>query len=378
MMRPLKLLAVVGTRPEAVKTAPVIAALRASRAFDVRLLSTGQHRELLDDALAAFGLKPDRDLRLMRPRQTLNGVLSAVIAGVEADLAPRAPDLVLVQGDTTSALGAALAAFNRRVPVAHLEAGLRSGDLTSPFPEEMNRVALDRISAVLLAPTPLAARRLRAEGADPRAIYTTGNTVVDALKEILARPSGSTVPALASLPEGRPIAVVTLHRRESHGAVLRGLISALKRAAARRPEMLWIVPSHPSPHARAPLAALPRGRFRVVPPLPYPDFARLLARCSFAATDSGGIQEEAPSLGLRYLVLRRVTDRPEALGRWGRLVGVEPRAVEEALVRAAATPGRVSGPNPFGDGKASARVAAALLHWAGRGPRPRAFAPHGE
>ncbi len=375
MRRPLEVLAVVGTRPEAVKTAPVVAALRASRAFRVRLLSTGQHRELLDGALAAFGLRPGRDLRLMRPRQTLSGVLSGVIAGVDADIARRAPDLVLVQGDTTSALGAALAAFHRRVPIAHLEAGLRSGDLASPFPEEMNRAAVDRIASVLLAPTPLAARRLLSEGADPRSVYTTGNTVVDALEEILARTPGPAPRALAGLPAGRPLAVVTLHRRESRGAVLRGLVAALKRAAARRPEMYWIVPAHPSPEARAPLSALPRGAFRVVPPLAYPDFARLLSRCVFAATDSGGIQEEAPSLGLRYLVLRRVTERPEALGRWGRLVGTEPRAVEEALVRAAASRGRVAGRNPFGDGKASARVAAALLHWAGRGPRPRAFAP---
>ncbi len=375
MKRPLEALVVVGTRPEAVKLAPVVAALRAAPDFRARLLSTGQHRELLTGALESFGLSPDRDLCLMRPRQTPSGVLAAVVSGVDAVLARRRPDLVLVQGDTTSVLGAALAAFHRGVPVAHLEAGLRTGDLAAPFPEELNRVAVDRLAAVLLAPTATAARRLTEEGASPSAIYVTGNTVVDALQDVLSRPAPKPPRALAGLPEGRPLAVVTLHRRESHGPVLRGLIAALRRAAARRPEMLWIVPAHPNPEARAPLSALPRGAFRVVAPLAYEDFVRLLSRCAFAVTDSGGVQEEAPTLGLRYLVLRRATERPEGLGRWGTLVGTEPGAVEEALVRAAARRDRPHGRSPFGDGKASARVVAALRHWAGRGPRPRPFAP---
>jgi UDP-N-acetylglucosamine 2-epimerase (non-hydrolysing) len=373
--RPLEVLAVVGTRPDAIKTAPVVRALRSDFRFRLRLLSTGQHREILTDALSVFGLRPDRDLRLLKPRQGLNALLSAVIGGVDAELSRRAPDLVLVQGDTTSALGAALAAFHRRVPVAHLEAGLRSGDLESPFPEEANRVAVDRVSAVLLAPTPLARRRLLAEGRDPRRVYVTGNTVVDAVTEILARPQPTPPASLAGLPEGRPLAVVTLHRRESHGAVMKGLVGALRRASARRPDVLWIVPAHPNPAARAPLAGLPAAHFRVIAPLDYPDFVALLSRCAFAATDSGGIQEEAPTLGLRYLVLRRATERPEALGRWGTLTGVEPRAVERALVRAASSPRAPRGPNPFGDGKAAERARAALAHWAGRGQRPRDFAP---
>ncbi len=368
------MLAVVGTRPEAVKTAPVVLRLRRDRRFRVRLLSTGQHRELLTGALASFGLTPDRDLRVMRPGRSLSATLAAALSGVDAELERRPPDLVLVQGDTTSALAAALAAFHRRLPVAHLEAGLRSDDFAHPFPEELNRVAIDRLASVLLAPTPRAGRRLLREGADPRSVFVTGNTVVDALRLTFAAGAGGPPRVLAGVPADRPVAVVTLHRRESHGAVLRGLVKALARAAARRPEVLWIVPAHPNPRARAPLSALPRKNFRVVPPLAYPDFIRLLARASFAATDSGGLQEEAPSLALRYLVLRRTTERPEGLGRWGTLVGVAPAAVERALVRAADLRGRPSGKDPFGDGRAAERTVAALAHWAGWGPRPRPFA----
>lgn len=367
MARPLRVLAVVGTRPEAVKTAPVVRLLRRDRRFRVRLLSTGQHRELLSGALASFGLKADADLRVMRPAQTPSSVLAAVLAGVDAELARRRPDVVLVQGDTTSALGAALAAFHRRVPVAHLEAGLRSGDLAHPFPEELNRIAIDRLAALMFAPTALAARRLRAEGADMRRVVVTGNTVVDALRDALSRPPRGPLAVLRGVPADRPVAVVTLHRRESHGPVLRGLVEALARASARVPEVLWVVPAHPHPQARRPLAALPRARFRVVPPLEYADFARLLARASFAATDSGGLQEEAPVLGLRYLVLRRTTERPEGLGRWGTLVGTEPAAVERALVAAARKTGKVRGRVPYGDGRAAERVVAALARWARTG-----------
>ena len=375
MTRPVSVLAVVGTRPEAVKTAPLVLRLRRDPYFRVRLLSTGQHREVLRDALSVFGLRPDADLKVMRRRQSLDALLSAVIIGVSRELSRRRPDLLLVQGDTTSALGAALAAFQHGVPIAHLEAGLRSGDLRSPYPEEMNRIAIDRLAALLLAPTALARRRLLKEGASAKAISVTGNTVVDALKAVMARRTGPLPKALARLPDDRPLAVVTLHRRESHGAVLRGLALALRRASARRPEVLWVLPSHPNPAARAPLRDLPKDRFLTTPPLRYPDFLRLLSRCAFAATDSGGIQEEAPSLGVPFLVLRPVTERPEALGRWGRLAGVEPREVEEALVLMASNPPRPKGPNPFGDGRAAERAAAALKHWAGRGPRPRDFRP---
>jgi UDP-N-acetylglucosamine 2-epimerase (non-hydrolysing) len=366
----------VGTRPDAIKTAPVVLRLRQDRRFSVRLISTGQHRALLDEALETFSLRPERDFRVMRRAQTLSGVFSRVLTALDAELSRRRPDIVLVQGDTTSACAAAWAAFHRRVPVAHLESGLRTRDLDSPFPEELNRQTVDRLASVRLAPTAACRLGLLKEGASPASIYVTGNTVVDALHYALAAsPPRAGRDALAPLMDRGPFAVVTLHRRESHGAILAGLLRGFIRASARRPDWTWVIASHPNPAARVPLSWLPPGRFVVLPPLRYPDFIRLLARSRFVATDSGGIQEEAPTLGLRYLVLRRHTERPEALGGFGRLVGVEPRAVENALVAATAAQPALRERNPFGDGRASQRTAAALLHWAGRGPRPRDFTP---
>lgn len=374
MRRAFEVLAVVGTRPEAVKTAPLVLRLRREPGVCVRLCASGQHRDLLDDALAAFALRPDARLAPPRAGRNPTGVLASVSAGVDALLARRAPDLVLVQGDTTTTLAAALAAFHRRVPVAHLEAGLRTGDLAAPFPEELNRVAVDRLASLHFAPTDLARRRLLEEGREAKTIFVTGNTAVDALKFVLASGGRFDAPLLRALPADRPWAVLTLHRRETHGAALRGMIGAILNASRRRPEFLWVCPVHPNPAVRSAFARLKgKAAFVLTPPLPYADFARLLSRSAFAVTDSGGIQEEAPSLGLPFLVLRTGTERPEALGRWGRLAGVEPERVEREIVRLAAAPRRISGRNPFGDGRAAERVAAALRHWRGLGPRPADF-----
>lgn len=367
MLRPLRVLAVAGTRPEAVKLAPVVAGLRRDRAFRVRFLATGQHRRLFEDALRAFRLRPDADLRLMRPGQSSAEFLSRALAGVDEDLARHPADLVVVQGDTATAAAAALAAFHRRVPVAHVEAGLRSGDLAAPFPEELNRVAVDRIASVHLAPTVMARRALLAEGRPAAGIYVTGNTGIDALLTVLGK-------RRAPRPLGRRLAVLTLHRRESHGPVLSGLLAAVRAAARRLPDVDWLCPVHPNPSVRAAYETLPKdGPFRLTAPLPYAKFIRVLASAAFIVTDSGGIQEEAPTLGLRYVVLRARTERPEGLGRWGLLSGLAPAAVERAILAVAGKPRPQPGPNPFGDGKAAQRTVAALKHWASLGPRPHDF-----
>lgn len=367
-MSPLELLAVAGTRPEALKLAPVLLRVRRERGLRARLLAAGQHGALLDSALAAFGLRPDLRLGAMRPAQEPGEALERVRAGVRRALERAAPDLVLVQGDTASALGAALAAFERGVPVAHLEAGLRTGDPAAPYPEELYRVMIDRLARVHLAPTARARRALRAEKRPDAGIYVTGNTAVDALLSAPPRPAPRPRP-------GRRLAVLTLHRRESHGAPLRGLLRAVAAAARRLPGLDWICPVHPNPAVRAAYRALPRGgAFRLVRPMPYPEFTALLRAAALAVTDSGGIQEEAPTLGLRFVLLRAKTERPEALGRWGALAGLEPAAVERAIIAAASKPRPPRGPNPFGDGRAAERVVAAIKHWAGLGPRPRDFA----
>ncbi len=365
MRRALRVLVVVGTRPEAVKLAPVVRLLSRDRAFRVRLLSTGQHRRLLDGALAAFRLRPDADLRLMRPGQSPAAFLSLALAALDRELRSRPADLVLVQGDTATAAAAALAASRRRTPVAHVEAGLRSGDLAAPYPEELNRVAIDRVASLHLAPTRAARAALLAEGRPAAGVYVTGNTGVDALKMILAR-------GRKKGPRRR--AVLTLHRRESHGPVLRGLLAAIAAASAKLPDVDWLCPVHPNPAVRAAYATLPKtGRFRLVKPLPYRAFVRALASADFVVTDSGGIQEEAPTLGLRYVVLRSVTERPEGLGKWGVLAGLDPKAVERAILATARKPRPKPGRNPFGDGKAAERTVAAVKHWAALGPRPKDF-----
>jgi UDP-N-acetylglucosamine 2-epimerase (non-hydrolysing) len=359
---PRKILVVYGTRPEAIKMAPVIAALRRRpEAFAVTVCTTGQHREMLDQVQDLLGLAPDLDLRLMQQGQTLSGLAAAALAALDGVLAARAPDWLLVQGDTTTAMAAALAAFHRGVRVGHVEAGLRTGDLGRPFPEEANRRLVDVLASALFAPTERAGRALLAEGCDAGRIHVVGNTVIDALRSISRELSPP-----GAAPQ-RPEVLVTVHRRESFGAPLREIFAALRRLAESFPGVAWIYPVHRNPNVREPALAALSGlpNLELHEPFDYRELVRRLARCRFVLTDSGGIQEEAPAFGKPVLVLRDTTERPEGIEAGvARLVGTDRErifaAAAELLTSEAACAAMALAINPYGDGQAAERIAAIL------------------
>lgn len=359
----MKVLAVIGTRPEAIKMAPVMLALRREPAIDLRLCVTAQHREMLDPVLGLFGLESDFDLDLMEEGQGLNPLAGRCLAGVERVFADAAPDRVLVHGDTTSAMATALAAFHCGLPVAHVEAGLRTHDLARPFPEEMNRRTIDLVADLLLAPTPLARRNLEAEGARGR-IAVTGNSGIDALHLALAALDAGEKAPPPPLDAARRLLLVTGHRRESFGSGMQAICAALARLARRGDvEIVW--PVHLNPAVREPVEKALAGtaNLRLLPPLDYPPLVALMRRAALILTDSGGIQEEAPSLGVPVLVMRDVTERPEGVeAGQTRLVGTDAeRIVAEAKAVLDGRSSFATGPNPYGDGRASERIAAALL-----------------
>jgi UDP-N-acetylglucosamine 2-epimerase (non-hydrolysing) len=321
--------------------------------------------------LVDLELKPDVDLDLMRPGQSPADVLPRVIAAVEAVLKRERPDLVLVQGDTTSVLGAALAAFHEKVPVGHVEAGLRSFDRARPYPEETNRVLVDHLADILFAPTALARRNLRREALDARRIFVTGNTAVDSLLWAAGRPGGFVDARLRALPPEACVVAVTLHRRESFGAPLEGVFRGLLRAVKAASDLVLVYPVHPNPAVRSSARRLLRHpRILLTEPLGYLEFVRLMKRSAAIVTDSGGIQEEAPSLGKTVLVVREKTERPEALGAGrGRLIGVSEESVFAALKGLRKTSPRAPRRNPVGDGHAAERIVEAILYWSGRRTR---------
>lgn len=346
--------------------APVVAALRA-RAGElvVRTCVTAQHRHLLDQVNALFGIVPDIDLALMQPGQSLAALTARVLEAMTAVLEAERPDVVLVHGDTTTAMATALAAFYRGVPLGHVEAGLRSGRLDAPFPEELNRVVIDRLAQHLWAPTAGAARNLSREGLEAARIVVTGNTAVDALALARTRLSGAPLAVPALLRGARRLALVTAHRRESFGAPLAEAFRGIAALARRHPEVTFAYPVHPNPQVEGPArASLDLPNVRLLPPVEYGDLVWLLERAELVLTDSGGIQEEAATLGKPLLVLREVTERPEIVEAGaGLLVGTDAQRIEaeghrllaEAAARAAFRPRDL-----FGDGAAAQRIAASV------------------
>jgi UDP-N-acetylglucosamine 2-epimerase (non-hydrolysing) len=365
-----KILLIFGTRPEAIKLCPVIRSLREHPSnFDVKVCVTAQHREMLDQVLAAFHVTPDHDLDLMLPGQTLFQSTSRILAGLEPVLGDEKPAMVIVQGDTTTTLCGALAAFYSRVPVAHVEAGLRTHDLQQPFPEEMNRVVASRLTALHFAATEKAAENLRAEGVPPESIHVTGNTGIDAVlyvRDGLERGTlrGSDWPELDA---SKKLIVVTAHRRESFGDGFRRICRALAKIADRSDVQL-VYPVHPNPNVQDPVQLYLAGHanVRLIEPQSYVPFVDLMRRAYLLITDSGGIQEEGPSLGKPILVLREKTERPEAVTAGTvKLVGTDEACiVREAtiLLQDSTEYNRMSRVhNPYGDGRASARISS-LIH----------------
>lgn len=368
-----KILFVFGTRPEAIKLCPVVLQLRGLPEFVPRVCVTAQHRLLLDQVLDAFEVKPDHDLELMLPGQTLFQSTSRILAGLEAVLAAEQPDMVLVQGDTTTTLCGALAAFYRKVAVGHVEAGLRTGDRFQPFPEEMNRVLVTRLTSLHFAATEGGAANLRREGVDPNRIAVTGNSGIDAVLHVRDALAEGKLQSRqwAQLDSSKKLIVVTAHRRESFGEGFERICSALARLA-RRSDVQVVYPVHPNPNVQDPvnrrLAGV--GTVLLTEPVSYVSFVDLMLRSHFLLTDSGGIQEECPSLGKPVLVMREKTERPEAIAAGtAKLVGTdEDRIVREAeiLLDDAETYRRMTRVhNLYGDGRASRRISEVIRSFFG-------------
>lgn len=366
-MRRANVTVVMGTRPEAIKLAPVVAAIQARGELAARIIVTGQHRALIDGVLAHFDLRPHLDLDLMQPGQGTGDLAARVMMGVGEVLERERAEMVIVQGDTGSALGGALAGFHAAVPVAHVEAGLRTGDLASPFPEEGNRRVIGQVASLHFAPTTQARAALRREGIAAHAIEVTGNTGIDALLAVDARVRGNARGAgLPDLAPGRPLVLVTTHRRENHGVPLMRICEAVERIALHE-DCAIVVPVHPNPA----VASVLRSRLgwvagvHLVEPLAYDTFVWALRRAALVLTDSGGVQEEAPALGTPVLVLRDTTERPEGVKAGvAMLVGTDPTRIAgavRAVLRDAEVAKWMSRPlKLYGKGDAAPRIAARL------------------
>jgi UDP-N-acetylglucosamine 2-epimerase (non-hydrolysing) len=364
-----RILSVFGTRPEAIKMAPVVKALGVDPRFDSRVCVTAQHREMLDQVLALFEITPDHDLDIMAPGQDLYDITTRILLGLRDVIRAEKPDMILVHGDTTTTLAASLAAFYEKVPVGHVEAGLRTGNLLSPWPEEANRKLTGVLAAAHFAPTGSARDALLAEGVDEARILTTGNTVIDALLWVKARLDGDAAlrdELAGRFPYGlaRPMVLITGHRRESFGGGFERICQAVSRLAEAHPGTDFVYPVHLNPNVQEPVNRLLSGRPNVhlIEPQDYLPFVWLMSNATLILTDSGGIQEEAPSLGKPVLVMRDTTERPDAVHAGTvKLVGTGAEAIHDEahrlLTDQAAWDAMSRAHNPYGDGRASLRIA---------------------
>ncbi len=357
-MKVSRLLFVAGTRPEIIKLAPVVQQAPMARVTPILCL-TGQHRQMAEQAMAMFGLSAQYDLEIMTPRQTLSQIMERVFGRFPAVLSTVAPDAVVVQGDTTTAAAAAMSAFQAGVPVVHVEAGLRSHDLSAPFPEEWNRRAISTCATLHLAPTHHAAENLRREGVEKSRIHITGNTVVDALSFLKERHDLSDARHVDARIRA-PFVLITAHRRESFGEGFQSICAAVRESAERHPDVQFVYPVHLNPQVREPVQAMLGGVENVLllEPVSYLDLLTLLQHAKFVVTDSGGIQEESPSFGKFCIVLREVTERTESVEQgMSELVGTDREKIVEAVIRALRTPRTIEArQNPYGDGHAAERI----------------------
>ena len=369
-MKQLKVMTVFGTRPEAIKMCPLVLELQKHKEIKPVVCVTAQHREMLDQVLEIFGVKPDYDLDIMKTRQTLSGITTSVLTGMESVLTKEKPDIVLVHGDTSTSFVAALAAFYQLIKAGHVEAGLRTYDIYSPFPEEMNRQLTGRISNLHFAPTKRNFENLIKENVDTEKIYITGNTVIDALKTTVKDDYQFNDETLRSLDfENNRVIVVTAHRRENLGEPLKNICNAIKQIVEEYPDTVAVYPVHLNPAVRETVWSIlgETERVHLIDPLDVEELHNAMARSFMVMTDSGGIQEEAPALAKPVLVLRRETERPEAVAAGTvKIAGVDKDVIvglaEELLDSEEAYNAMAHAANPYGDGEASRRICEALLY----------------
>lgn len=365
----MKILSLFGTRPEAIKMAPIVKALQNDPFFTSKVCVTAQHRQMLDQVLNLFELSPDHDLNIMKEAQDLYDVTSKVLLGVRDVLEQEQPDMILVHGDTTTCFAGTLAGFYAQIPVAHVEAGLRTGDLMAPFPEEANRVMTSRLARLHFAPTEQARQNLLDEKVEPESIHVTGNSVIDALlwvREKVAEKKewGQTFSsATETILNNRPFVLITGHRRENLGRGFLDICSAISTLATRHPDLHFVYPVHLNPKVQEPVYSIlgNKDNIHLIAPLDYAPFVYAMDRCTFILTDSGGVQEEAPSLGKHVLVMRDTTERPEALAAGTvTLVGTDSERIiskaEQLLANIKTGHTDNSIQNPYGDGKTAERI----------------------